>query len=313
MTHGERRPQEVAAVDLGLLDIDELARSGRQERHEHRQALRDAEADVRDAHEILRAAACSLLQTADAQLDAGIVDARCLDGPVQAERLERGPELLQADVLRGLPVMDDAGDVRLEGAGELAPHGGGPVRPLGNAAECGDMDDGAQVVGSAPERERDMAGTVVGLDSAQRFSGPLQQLTPEKTSLTHNRNNVFPVVVNDATAQPVNPAESDGDCRVDHVEAALGLLLKTDIDLARRQVNADRELIAAPSVKAREELLDRREADMRAVEQQRPRVVERIQRLLHEQRGLHDAGLARAVGAGEERQRPDGDLRTLAE
>ncbi|XXX76692.1 hypothetical protein WMF30_54490 [Sorangium sp. So ce134] len=107
-------------VNLRLLEVDELAGARDEERHDHGQALRQAEAHIGDADEITRSPAATPAEAPDAQLDLRVVDAGGFDLPRQPEPLQRRPELFLSDVLGDLPVMDDAGHVRLECAGEDA-------------------------------------------------------------------------------------------------------------------------------------------------------------------------------------------------
>ncbi len=128
---GQRHLRPRVQVDLRLLDVDELARpSGQQGRARGGTARRRSQRPrcSRDPARGRALAASGGLRAARRACRRREMPRSSSSGRASSER---GPELLQANVLGGLPVMDDAGDVWLEGAGELAAHGGGPVRPLG--------------------------------------------------------------------------------------------------------------------------------------------------------------------------------------
>jgi hypothetical protein len=129
-------------VHLGLLDVNELSSARRHQCDEHRKALRDAESNVGDAYEIPSAASGSLFETPDAEFDTRIVDASCLDLPIETEFFECDAELLKADVFGHLPLMDNAGDVRLECPWEIGACCGGSIGSLGIAMHCGHVNHG---------------------------------------------------------------------------------------------------------------------------------------------------------------------------
>ena len=181
--------------------------------------------------------------------------------------------MLEADILRGLPVVDDAGDVGLEGAGELIAHSSRLVGSLGVTTERGDVENGAQ---GASGRRRCIRGQHLCIELLGHFSlilGQLQLTEPEK------------------------------------VKPALGLLLKQHGErLFPEHMYAYREVLGAPPAKPRKDLSHVRTSYVRAIEQQRAGIIRSLQRLLHEQGRLEDARLPRAVGAGEDGQRAESNL-----